>query len=91
VSFEFWLVAAATVAGGEALRPDLLASGIRPRVLLTPRGPSIRKGEAEWTVRVVDGSAAPGDPLLILEGSGTESAAGHESPLFIPLSRAPGR
>lgn len=56
----------------ETARPLVVLSVLRegeaePSVRLAPGRLSIRKGEAEWTVRVMDESAAPGEPLLVPE------------------------
>jgi len=57
---------------GETARPLVVLSVLRegeaaPRAELAGNRLRIRKGEAEWTLRVVDGSAAPADPLVVVE------------------------
>jgi hypothetical protein len=57
---------------GESARPLVVLSVLRegesaPSVRLAGDRLDIRKGDAEWTVRVVDGPPSPADPLLVVE------------------------
>jgi Heparinase II/III-like protein/Domain of unknown function (DUF4962) len=57
---------------GEAARPLVVLSVLHegeaaPRVDLAGNRLRIRKGEAEWTLRVMDRTAAPADPLVVVE------------------------
>jgi len=57
---------------GETARPLAVLAVLRegeaaPSVRLAEGRLRIRKGETEWTVRVVDGPTAPADPLLVVE------------------------
>jgi len=60
------------VAGVEAARTLAVLAVLRegeapPRLVLDEGRLRIRKGQAEWRVRVVDEPAAPADPLVVVE------------------------